>query len=311
VRVTEKHYLQVLVPVPVARPYTYTSDRLLDPGTIVAIPLGPRLVVGAVWPGIPDQVAAGKVREIEQIFDAPPLPESLIRFVEWVAEYTLSPLGMVLRMVLRSPEALHPERQMPGVRIAGAPPERMTDARRRVLDLAANGLAWSKSGLAAGAGVSPGVVDGLLAQGTLEVVALPVRPIASVVDPDHARPNLSKAQERAAAALVGAAQGGFSVALLDGVTGSGKTEVYFEAVAETLRQGRQALILLPEIALTGAFLDRFAGRFGSGPASGIRRSAQRRASGSGGPWPPAMSGSRRRALGAVPALPEARTYRSR
>jgi primosomal protein N' (replication factor Y) len=109
------------------------------------------------------------------------------------------------------------------------------------------------------------VVDGLLAQGTLETVALPIRPIASIVDPDHARPNLSAAQERTAADLVAAAAGSFSVSLLDGVTGSGKTEVYFEAVAETLRQGKQALVLLPEIALTGAFLDRFAARFGSRP----------------------------------------------
>jgi len=155
---------------------------------------------------------------------------------------------------------------MVGVRLAGPPPERMTAARRRVLDIVADGLAWSKSGLAGAAGVSPGVVDGLLAQGTLGLVAVPARPIAADLDPDHARPMLSAVQERAAAALREAERDAFSVALLDGVTGSGKTEVYFEAVAETLRRGRQALILLPEIALTGAFLDRFAARFGSRPA---------------------------------------------
>jgi primosomal protein N' (replication factor Y) len=92
------------------------------------------------------------------------------------------------------------------------------------------------------------------------------RPIAAELDPDHAKPELSAAQAEAASRLVEAARGNFSVALLDGVTGAGKTEVYFEAVAETLRQGKQALILLPEIALTGAFLDRFAARFGSRPA---------------------------------------------
>ena len=155
------HLVSVLVPVAVDRPYTYASDRPLAPGTIVAVPLGTRLVIGAVWTATPDDVAPKKLREIERIYDAPPLPEALVRFVDWVADYTLAPRGMVLRMVLRSPEALEPEQPMIGVRLAGPPPERMTAARRRVLDAAADGLAWSKSGLAAAAGVSPGVVDGL------------------------------------------------------------------------------------------------------------------------------------------------------
>jgi primosomal protein N' (replication factor Y) len=260
------HLVSVLVPVAVERPYTYVSDRPLAVGTIVAVPLGPRLVLGAVWPAPPDDVPAKRLRAIGRIFDAPPLPEALVAFVSWLANYTLNPIGMVLRMVLRSPQALEPERPVVGVRLAGPPPERMTGARRRVLDLAADGLAWSKSGLAAGAGVSAGVVDGLLAQGTLELVSLPARPFAADPDPDHARPRLSAEQQRAAGALAASVGQGFSVSLLDGVTGSGKTEVYFEAVAETLRQGRQALILIPEIALTGAFLDRFAARFGSRPA---------------------------------------------
>ena len=254
------------MPVAIDRPYTYASDRLLPPGTIVAVPLGTRVVIGAVWPAPPDEVAPRKLREIERIFDTPPLPETLVRFVDWVADYTLAPRGMVLRMVLRAPEALEPEKPITGVRLAGTPPGRMTPARKRVLDTAADGLAWSKSGLATAAGVSSSVVDGLVAGGTLEVVTLPSRPIAADLDPDHARPDLSLAQERAATALRGAMPDVFSASLLDGVTGSGKTEVYFEAVAETLRRGKQALILLPEIALTGAFLDRFAARFRSRPA---------------------------------------------
>ena len=257
----------MLLPVPVDRPYTYASDRPLSPGTIVAVPLGPRQVIGAVWPGEPDGVAPTKLREVERQFDTPPLPASLLRFAEWLAEYTFSPRGMVLRMVLRSPEALEAERQVVGVRLSGPEPHRLTPARRRVLDLIADGLAWSKSGLAAAAGVSPGVVDGLVAQRTLELVALPRRPIAADLDPDYARPALSAGQESAAGALTQlAGAGAFAVALLDGVTGAGKTEVYFEAIAETLRRGRQALVLLPEISLTGAFLDRFAARFGSRPA---------------------------------------------
>src|SRR5687768_9488674 len=154
---TGTHRVSVLVPVAVDRPYTYASDRPLAPGTIVAVPLGPRLVIGAVWPDMPDEVPTQKLRDIERIYDAPPLPESLVGFVDWVAGYTFSARGMVLRMVLRSPEALQPERPMVGVRLAGPSPERLTMARRRVLEMAGDGLAWSKAGLAAAAHVSPGV----------------------------------------------------------------------------------------------------------------------------------------------------------
>ena len=142
----------VLIPVAVDRPYTYASDRALAPGTIVAVPLGTRLTLGAVWPAPPDEVAPKKLREIEQILDAPPLPEVLVRFADWVADYTLSPRGMILRMILRSPQALEPEKPIVGVRVSGSPPDRLTAARKRVLDGAADGLAWSKSGLAAAAG---------------------------------------------------------------------------------------------------------------------------------------------------------------
>jgi len=262
----EQHLHAVLVPVAVDGPYTYASDRPLVPGTIVAVPLGTRISLGVVWNALPDAVAPKKLREIEAIFDAPPLPAALIKFIDWVADYTLTPRGMVLRMVLRSPQALEPEKPMIGVRFTGTPPERMTSARRRVIDVATDGLAWSKSGLAAAAGVSAGVIDGLLESGAFERIAIPARPFAADLDPDHARPELSVEQEAAAASLRASVDDAFSVSLLDGVTGAGKTEVYFEAVAETLRRGKQALILLPEIALTGAFLDRFAARFGSRPA---------------------------------------------
>ena len=123
------HLVSVLVPVAVDAPYTYASDRPLAPGTIVAVPLGPRNVIAAVWHDAPDQVAPKKLRAVEHVFDTPPLPDSLLRFVDWVADYTLATRGMVLRMVLRSPEALEPEKAIVGVRLAGRPPQRVTDAR--------------------------------------------------------------------------------------------------------------------------------------------------------------------------------------
>ncbi|MGL4445221.1 MAG: primosomal protein N', partial [Alsobacter sp.] len=189
------------------------------------------------------------------------------RFVEWVARYTLAPRGMVLRMALRGPDHDEPERMQVGVRLAGPPPERMTPSRARVIAAAEGGLAFSKRALAEAAAVSVGVVDGLVDEGTLEAVGIPPPPIAPRPDPDHAATALEDGQAAAARALVEAvAAGAFSVTLLEGVTGSGKTEVYFEAVAEAARAGRQSLILMPEIALTGQFLARFEQRFGVKPA---------------------------------------------
>ena len=96
---------------------------------------------------------------------------------------------------------------------------------------------------------------------------IPPRPVVAAPDPGYAAPDLSPDQKGAADMLRKAAgAGGPGVTLVDGVTGSGKTEVYFEAVAAALEKGRQVLILLPEIALTHAFLERFQDRFGAKPA---------------------------------------------
>ncbi|MDR3375268.1 MAG: primosomal protein N' [Ancalomicrobiaceae bacterium] len=266
-----RRVVPVLVPVAIDTAYSYKVPRDMEvvPGSIVVVPLGPRKVIGVVWDEAPggETVGDNRLREIEHVFPAPPLQESLRRFVDWVGGYYLMPRGMIVRMVVRSPEALEPEARIRGVRRAGPMPERQTEARKRVLELTQDGAGWSRSGLAASAAVSSSVIDGLIAQGTLEEVWLESGRAIDVPNPDFAPPTLNDEQQEAAVALRAATgERAFSVTLLDGVTGSGKTEVYFEAVAETLRQGRQAVILLPEIALTGEFLDRFAERFGSRPA---------------------------------------------
>ncbi len=261
--------VSVLIPVAVDAPYTYRAPEGVDlrPGDIVAVPLGTQIVVGAAWDDPPDEsIGHNRLRAVEYRFDVPPLTKTLRAFVDWVADYTLATRGMVLRMVLRSPGALEPGKPLPAVRRAGPPPARMTPARERVLRTMEDGMAWSRMGLAAAAAVSPGVIDGLLEAGTLEMIELPPQPAAPPPDADFAEPALTEAQATAAEALRSATGGGYSVTLLDGVTGSGKTEVYFEAVAAALRAGKQALVLLPEIALTATFIDRFAARFGVRPA---------------------------------------------
>ena len=267
--------LSVLTPFAIDKAYSYRLSEDLaaqgeytGPGAIVRVPLGPRKVLGVVWQdAIDGQIDPARVRDIDEIFDIRPLSEELMAFVDWVARYTLSPRGMVLRMVLRAPEALEPEPMIRGVRRVGDLPERMTDARRRVIDVIDGDLAWSRTGLAAAAGVSPTVIDGLVKCGTFEATSLSPAPPFYPPDPGFAQKSFNSDQAAAAEHLRAAvAAGTFSVSLLDGVTGSGKTEVYFEAVASAIARGKQALILLPEIALTAQFLDRFEERFGARPA---------------------------------------------
>jgi primosomal protein N' (replication factor Y) len=174
---------------------------------------------------------------------------------------------MVLRMCLRMGEHLGAERERVGVRMAGAAPARMTAARGRVLELLGDGVTRGKSDAARESGVSVGVIDGLIDEGTLETLVLPPEPVAEKPDPDFVTTDFTADQKAAADELKATvAENKYSVTLLDGVTGSGKTEVYFEAVADAIRAGRQSLILMPEIALTAQFLDRFAARFGVRPA---------------------------------------------
>ncbi|MER9317413.1 primosomal protein N' [Mesorhizobium sp. M0659] len=259
----------VLVPMPAERPYTYAvpAGMRVVPGSIVRVPLGPRQVAGIVWDGAVENIDAKKLRPIEQVFDCPPIDRGMRRFVDWLAQYTLSPPGMVARMLLRAPEAFDPEPWIEGLQRTLVMPDRMTDARTRVLETAEGGLAWTRSGLAHAAGVSSTVIEGLKAQGVFETVMIPPRPVVAAPDPSYAMPELMPDQADAAAMLrANVAAAAFNVTLLDGVTGSGKTEVYFEAVAAALDQGKQVLILLPEIALTHAFLERFQQRFGAKPA---------------------------------------------
>ena len=268
-----RRVVDVLVPVALDREYSYRVPDKLDlaPGDIVSVPLGARgEATAVVWADNPkpNPRLDNRLKDVEEKLDAPPLKDELRSFVDWVANYTLSSRGMVLRMCLRMGEHLGAERERVGVRLAGKePPQRMTSARARVLELLADGMARGKGEAAREAGVTSGVIDGLIDEGTLETVVLPPEPVAQKPDPDFKQPDFTPAQNAAAATLKATlAKGGYAVTLLDGVTGSGKTEVYFEAVADAIRSGRQSLILMPEIALTAQFLDRFAARFGARPA---------------------------------------------
>lgn len=266
----------VLLPVALDQTYDYAPPpgfpaEALRPGSFVLVPFGPQTRIGIVWDAplgeggkpIPD----AKLKAMTGLIEAPPLPVMALRFAEWIARYCLTPVGMVARMMMSAQAIFEPEKPRFGVRYVAeaADPPRLTPARQRALDIACDGLIRAKSALAQEAGCTTGVVDGLVRSGNLVEVAIPERKPARL-DPDHRRNAFTEDQARAVETLHSAIDAGsFSVSLLDGVTGSGKTEVYFEAVARAHAKGQQVLIMLPEIALTSQFMGRFKDRFGASP----------------------------------------------
>ncbi len=238
-------------------------------GDFVEVPLGPRRIIGVVWgPGLGD-VAPEKLRAAERRLDIPALDPLLMRFLERAGAYTLTPLPAMLRLATRAPDLAAPPRTRALYRRADAPlPARMTEARARVLDAAEaapEGLPLAD--LAAAAGTGSGVVKGLAEAGALDRIEVAREAAFPRLDAVRLGAALSPDQAAAAEALRAAmGQAGYGTTLLQGVTGSGKTEVYLEAVAACLARGRQALVLLPEIALTEAFLARVEARFGARPA---------------------------------------------
>ena len=288
----------VLLPVALDQTYDYAVPPGVEaePGDFVIVPFGPQTRIGLVWDQpVGDQgkpIDEKRLKAIVERMDVPALPAISLRFAEWVARYTLAPLGMVVRMMMSAQAVFEPVKPRLGVsRVEGATePPRMTPARSRAMEIASDGLIRARSALAAEAGCSTGVIDGLIAAGCLVEVVIPERRYPRP-DPAHAVVTFTEAQEQAVATLASAVEAhAFSVSLLDGVTGSGKTEVYFEAVARALEQGRQALIMLPEIALTSQFMDRFKARFGCAPAE----------------WHSAMSGPERGRVWRAAATGEAR-----
>lgn len=282
--------------------YRVPEGMEVEPGSVVVAPLGPRQVVGIVWeeerlPTTP--VPDAKLRPLLAVLPVPPLRAELRRLIEWTAEYYCAALASVARMVLASGGALRGPSTVTEYRLSGGMPERMTPQRLAALE-ALEGEQGTLRELAGIAGVSEGVLRGLVNHGAIEPVLVDCdRPFARA-DADYTQPGLTPDQRQVADRFVDAVrERRFAPFLLDGVTGSGKTEVYFEAIGESLRSGRQTLVLLPEIALTEAFLRRFEERFGAPPVvwhSSLRSTERRRA------WRAIASGEAQVVVGARSAL---------
>ncbi|EKE44461.1 primosomal protein N' [Oceaniovalibus guishaninsula JLT2003] len=296
---------------PVAVLTTQPLDRLLDyrapeggcaVGDFVEVPLGPRRVTGVVWGAAQGGWDESRLRAVGRVLDVPPMRAPMRAFLTRAADYTLTPLSAMLRLATRAPGL----GDAPGMRkvyaMGAGQPDRMTDARARVLAVLRDhgGLAFTLQDLARMAGTGTGVIKGLVAQGAVEERESPRDTPYPRLDPALPGRALSDDQAEAAAALRASVRGRvYATTLLRGVTGSGKTEVYLEAVAECLAQGRQALVLLPEIALTAGFIDRVEARFGARPAewhSGVTATERRRC------WRMVAEGGAQLVVGARSAL---------
>ncbi|MEO1733779.1 MAG: primosomal protein N', partial [Pseudomonadota bacterium] len=270
---------------------TQPLDRILDYtapeggcwlGAFVEVPLGPRKVIGVVWGSGEGSFDKAKLRSVIRVIDAPPMQAELRLFLSRAAAYTLTPLSAMLRLATRAPGLGDPPSMRKIYRLGESQPDRMTEARRRVLNTLRDygGLSFTLRELADASDVTSSVVKGLVKLGAVREEDSPRDLPFPRLSPDKAGFDLTEEQRTAAGTLREAVHSGaYGTTLLKGVTGSGKTEVYLEAVAACLSSGRQALVLLPEIALTAEFLTRVENRFGARPAewhSGATMTERRR-----------------------------------
>lgn len=282
---TDLTIVQVAVPLPIRQKtpiiydYLVPAEMTVTTRMIVQVPLGKRPVWGIVIHDAPSgDVNHAKLKPILQTAALPALSEAHLRFLHMVADWTMAPFGMVMRMMLSCPKAhLLPK----SVTLYGLPndkpegePDNMTDRqeasltpkRQRVISFLESNPAMTAPLLAQETSVSQAVIKTMAQKGLLatslwhqeEDLSYKNLPPSTLVD-------LTTPQQEIADGIAAHLDNGFSAHLLDGVTGSGKTEVYFELVAQAMSQQKQILILLPEIALTTAWQARFESRFGMKP----------------------------------------------
>lgn len=261
----------ILLPLPFDRCFSYSVPQAiaLSLGDIVCVSFTGKERYGVVWELEEEVQKTSGDRELKPIqhraVHIPAMKQEIRDFIDWVADYTLAPKGAVLKMCLCVPDALHAPAMQSVYRLAESV-QANTAARERIVNLLTDGYARTTADIAHETGVTPATVKRFHEQGGLvksEVTCEARQPCYHVKQ----KPVLSEMQQNAVDRLRVKQHAGFSVGLIDGVTGSGKTEVYFELIEELLlsQNTGQVLVLLPEIALSLQWLERFKARFGDVP----------------------------------------------
>ncbi len=262
--------VKVLLPLALSEPFDYKTDEPIAGGALVEVPFGKEKMVGAVWQtDVKSSLDDKKIKKIIRVLPYPPLQKSLRNFVEFVAKYNMAPLGMVLKMVLSVKQVFGDAKMLKLYELSGKTLSeaklKNSDARWRVIDFLKGGHIFARSEIAQGAGVSDSVIKTMIENGVLrEVLQEDKKEFAQPIC-GFQKVKLNDEQQKAADYLCAKTGEGFGVTLLNGVTGSGKTEVYFEAVEKAFAAGKQVLIMVPEIGLTSQWLGRFEKRFGVCP----------------------------------------------
>lgn len=261
--------VKVLLPLALSEPFDYKTDDPVELGALVEVPFGKEKIVGAVWQkAIKSNIEDKKIKKIIRILSYPALSEAMRKFVNFVAEYNMAPLGMVLKMVLSVKQVFGDAKMLKLYELSGKSLSeaklKNSDARWRVMNFLKDHV-FARAEIAQGAGVSDSVIKTMIEAGVLREVLIEDKKEFAKPICGFQKVKLNDEQQKAADYLCSKTGEGFGVTLLNGVTGSGKTEVYFEAVEKAFANGKQVLILVPEIGLTSQWLGRFEKRFGVRP----------------------------------------------
>ena len=261
----------VLLPLPFNDVFDYLGDENLAIGQMVVVPFGREELVGVVWKiGKSADIEEKKIKRIKQVLNLPAIKPSLRNFIQQTATYNFSPLGLVLKMVLGPKSNQLPKQKISvfGLSIKNENLDgiRMTAMRRAVFEFLDDGKEAEKEDIILQTGVSENVINAMIKSGFLYKKEIVINEeCKEQVVHIKKQTSLTDEQQQAADYLVKKINNGYSTTLLDGITGSGKTEVYFEAIEAALIENKQVLVLVPEISLTTQWLNRFTNRFGLSP----------------------------------------------
>ncbi len=261
--------VKVLIPNVINTGYDYRLCGAAKLGQFVRVTVMNRPYVGVIW-GIGDGgLAPDKIKNVSEIFDSG-LSVPDLQWIKQMSDWTLMTPGAVLRLIINVPDAFSPPKTEQLYAYNNDANIRMTDTRQRVSDAFASNdnTPMTINDIRNISHVSGAVVNTLIKNGTLIPVAQQIKNQTSDIRDYSDSGNIKLNDEQSAAATeIGRAidQGGFSVYLIDGITGSGKTQVYFDAAWRAYSRGKSVLLMMPEIALTAQFMSRFVARFGATP----------------------------------------------